>query len=736
MVAELIADAINGIARNGSGCIYKGDYCITWASGHLLTLKEPEDYDPNLKKWDLGTLPIFFENWDVKPIQSTAQGKDTTARLNTIKSLMDESECIIHAGDPDDEGQLLIDEIIRYYHYRKPVYRMMTNDTTDAALRKALANVTDNRVSESSGWAAYARRVSDMTFGINLSRYFSICNAPARLTVGRVQTPTLALVVAREEQIENHVKTLYYTVNVTLNVNGQTISCRYEPDKDDPNLTDGKILDRAYAEYIASQLRSATFNNVVVTAKEVKEAPPLPFNLVHLQSYCGKQFGYSPSETLEFSQQLRDQYNAITYNRTSCQYLSDNHFDEAPDTMSTVVQNIRYRPGRMDMSIRSKCFDSSKIEAHHGIIPQNIQVDLSTMVEPLRNLYLAICKFYMVQFMPPAVKKKSRLEVALQDGGKLVSTSTLVLDEGYLALFKKRGAEDASQDEDTELTSLSALTPGTYFGTVADVGIQENETRPPTRYTQVTLNEDMTRISKYVKDPEIKKLLLDKDKDKKNENGSIGTDATRSGIIKDLITRGFMEEKGKSKHLSPTPLGKELIRILPDEAKKPDITGLWWAIQDDITHGDATPEDLTHNVLELVERIVHTQYPHIDPSVVPQKDTQKVFNREILGTCPWCGCPVIEMKDGKGYSCIGWKEGCTFKIWASYQKNRLFQNVHFTKANVKALLSGKTVNMSNLLNKDGKPFTAGVKLRSGPPSAYGAEFDLVFSHGKKNRKKS
>lgn len=740
VLAELIADSIDGRESKGNGCIYKGNYCITWASGHLLTLKEPEDYDPELKKWSLDALPIYFDNWGVKPIPFDGRGKSAADRLKDIKGLLDDSECVIHAGDPDDEGQLLIDEILRFYKYRKPIYRMETGDTTRASLQAALAHLKNNRDCEAAGWAAYARSVADMTFGINLSRYFTLNNKPAKLTVGRVQTPALALVVAREEQIQGHTKQLYYTVEAVINVNGKLIRCKYEPRKDDPNLTDGKILDQAYANQIANSIRGKTLSGVTISEKTVTESPPLPFNLVRLQSYCGKLFGYSPSDTLKYSQELRDGYNAISYNRTSCQYLSDNHFDEAPTTMRTVIKNIRYKPPRLDMTIRSKCFDSSKIEAHHGIIPQNVAVDVGQLAEPLRNLYLAVCKYYIVQFMPPAIKRKTRLEVPLPDGGKLVGNSTVIEDDGYLTLFKKiKEASEATDEASEEETSpLSELSPGTYSGIVVDTQMQERETKPPARYTQVTLNEDMTRISKYVKDPEVKRLLLEKDKEKKDANGSIGTDATRADIIKNLISRGFMEEQGKSKHLVPTPLGKELIRIVPDEAKKPDITGYWWAIQDDIIHGLAQPEALMHNVRDMVIRMLKTEYPHVDPAFLPKKNGENtIYGREILGTCPWCGKPVIENDKVGFYGCTGWKDGCQFKIWKK-PRGHLFEQTTFTAENVKAFLSGKPVKKTKLLSKTDSVFTADIVLKQGQASDFpkGVEFDLKFSDKRPKKRSS
>lgn len=726
-LGQLIADAIDGNEKTKDSVIYKGDYCIVWAFGHLLELKQPDEYNPELKKWSLETLPIYFPDWGVRPKKSDGKGMPPATRVKQIAELAKTSECIIHAGDPDDEGQLLIDELIRYIGYKKPVYRLATGDTTIPALKAALKNLHYNEDSEDLGWAAYARSVSDMTFGVNASRYFSIKNT-ARLTVGRVQTPTLGMVVARDALIEGHKKIIYYSIFADVLIDGKVIRCKYEPMKDDSNLTDGRILNESYAKSRAEMIRDEVFR-AKVTEKEGLEYPPLPFDLTELQTYCSKMFGYSPTETMEATQILRDSYNAISYNRSDCRYLSDNHFDEAPDTMNTVIQNIRVKPKGLDMTIRSECFDSSKITAHFAIIPQNTPLDLNKLGVREKNVYLAIVKYYMAQFMPPAKKKKTKVVMNLPDGGTLTATSTAVLEKGYLFLFAKDIAsdkKDADADSDDDCSPLSEIVPGSYDGDVQSVSVEQKETKPPARYTQGTLIKDMSRISKYVDDPEVKKLLMAKDKDKKGENGSIGTVATRASIISGLISRGFLKDDGK--HVISTPLGRELIRILPDEIKKPNLTAYWWSIQEDIRSGDAGYEALTENVLAMVNEMIHTEYPLIDKSVLPPQSAGGGY-RAALGKCPRCGKDVVE--GTKGFGCSGFRDGCKFVIWKT-SKNPAFAKITFTASDAKDFLAGKSVHKKGLLKKDGKTFEADLIMEDDPTQKYSPSFK--FADRKKEAK--
>lgn len=716
VLGKAIADALPGTATMKNGCIYKGDYIVTWVFGHMLSLKEPEDYDIGYKSWNINSLPIFFKDWQVKIGKDGNLNKgqiSKSQRVNQIGNLLKQADEVIHAGDPDDEGQLLIDELLRWFNYKGIVKRLDTANTTLAAMKKALLHMTDNKPHEPYGWSAYARSVADLMVGINMSRLFS-CKNQTLLTIGRVQTPTLGLVVNRDLAIEGHHKQKYYTIACDINFNNDTVQADFIPSKTDSNLVDGHILSKEYAEQICNRLKGQILKNINITKKIVYEAPPLPFNLVKLQTYCSGKFGYSPQQVLDITQSLRENHKAITYNRSDCQYLSEEHYKEAPVTMKAVIMNIRYKPKNLDMNLKSKCFDSSKISAHFAIIPTNQKVNLDKLSEAEKNVYLAICKYYIAQFMPKAKKEQTNLSIELGNGEAIKAVSTVIIEQGYRSIFNEAEKDKAS--------NLSKIPEGIYSGKITDTDIAEKETKPPSRYTKASLNEDMTCISKYVKDPKIKQLLLSKDEGKEGERGSIGTSATRSGIIESLVKRGFLREDGKK--VISTALGRELYRILPDEIKKADMTAEWWSIQEEIQNGTVNYNKLIDSVYDTIKHIVTNvdNYPVVNSSIIAIKKK----GGAVIGKCPRCGGDIVETKTG--FCCSNWKEptNCKFNIWKK-SKSPLFAKTTFTAATVKKLLSGQSVKMKKLVSKTGKEFEAEVKMKDDPSSQYGPSFDLIFN---------
>lgn len=712
-----IAAALPGTATTKDGCIYKGDYVVTWVYGHMLTFKLPEDYDEKYKKWEISQLPIYFENWEQKI--GSDLGKKTgapskSARVKQIGVLLKQADMVIHAGDPDEEGQLLIDELLRWFKYSGPVKRLDTGNTVLPAMQKSLKNLKENSSFVNQGYSAYARALADLIVGINISRYFSIKNKQL-LTVGRVQTPTLGLVVTRDIAIENHVKTLYYELFADISVSGKKVECVFNTYKENPALTDGKFLDKDYLEKKNLEIKNKKYSHIKISKKLEKEYPPLPFNLVKLQSYCGSTWGYSPSDVMAITQKLREEYKAITYNRSDCQYLSEEHFKEAPDVISAAAKNLGYKASDYDSSIKSKCFNSANITAHFAIIPTITKFDITKLSEKERNVYTIIANYYLAQFLPPAIKEKTILHIELPNGESLDASSITINRKGYLELLKPK--------KETETCVLSDIPEGVYPGEVLNTEIREKETRPLARYTKSSLNEDMTRIAKYVDDPKIKELLLLKDKDKKGENGSIGTSATRSSIIDNLIKRGFLEENGKT--IISTPVGRELYRILPDEIKKADLTAKWWAIQEDIRSGEKNYMYLVNSVFDTVKNIVTT---HFEPLRIHSAAQPSSFNEEnrvstssdkiCVGKCPKCNSDVVETE--KYFECVN--HACSFAL-AKDDKFLKSQGKRMTTVLAQAFLSNRKALVQGLVGKSGRPYDAIIKVNfDGQYPKYELEF--------------
>lgn len=630
-LGRAIAAAVNATERERQGVIQKGDLTITWAYGHLLRLKEPEEYDPKYKQWKKEDLPIVFDEWQQVP------DGDKANRVAQIGTLISNADQIIHAGDPDDEGQYLIDEILDYHHCDKPVKRLYINDNTPELIRRSIKEMKDNDEScRLAGRSAYARAVADYVVGINYTRLFSVSLRKKAMSVGRVQSPTLGLIVARDLQIETHQKQVYYELDVDVEVDNKQVKMKYKPSKavlnDEKNILDRSILDEL-KEKLTDQLLK-----VKVEQKENSQRPPLPYNLAKLQAAMNVKYGYDLSRTDRITQTLRDRYQAITYNRSDSQYLKEEHYQEAGKLLPFVMNKLGLALP-LDYTLHSECFNDQFVTAHHAIIPTMSNFNIKALSEEEMNVYTEICNMYFMQFLPPIQKLQTTLSAPV-DGGELRLVLTKILDQGYRQYF-----QEIKENDDGEESDELEFKPGKYDGRVLNSVISEKATNPPKHYTQASLIRDMTSIAKYVEDPEVKKILKAKDKDKKGENGSIGTSATRSTIVETLIKRGYVEMKGKQ--ILSTQLGRDFYQILPDEIKKADCTARWWVIQEDIKEGKA-------DVADLVKTVVDAFMPNLEKTIY-------MDSRESLGVCPICGHKIVEYP--KSFGCTNYRNGCKFAIW-------------------------------------------------------------------------
>lgn len=593
-LARDIAKAIPGEIKENNLQFRVGDYIICWVGGHILKLKDPEEIDEKYKRWDLKTLPIYFSNWD-KKVDSNKKGM-----FENIKKLVKEAEIIINAGDPDDEGQYLIDEVIEYLKCKKKVLRLLVSDNSLEAVKKALANMKDNNNYLSLGYSAKARAIADATLGMSLTRYYTLKKNKNQykgdtFSVGRVQTPTLALVVNRDYEIENHIKEKYYELFLNLPLeSNKDINLKYNSEK---------IVDRSTLEKVKNDIENK--NGKIKITKNIKlESPPLPFNLNKLQSEANNRFGYSTDEVMDITQILRDKYKAITYNRSDCQFLTNEIFKEAPKLVPNLLEKLRINID-VDLSEKnkSKAF-KDEVLVHYGIIPTyNPDLKIENLNEKEKNIYLLIAQRYLIQFMPKAEIETSSLEVDIEN--KIFKKSySKIIKKGYRNFYLAKDSEDQKMDDGIEESSLNF--PVGEFDIETDknmLEIIEKETKAKSRYTQATLISDMNNIAKYVKNEDIKKILKEKDKDKVGINGSIGTSATQSSIIKGLFQKGYLEEK-KNKVYS-TQKARDFLKELPESLKQPDSTAIWWLIQEEIKLGNACIEDLTLRVKEEVENIIN-----------------------------------------------------------------------------------------------------------------------------------
>lgn len=693
MLARDIARAMCGrpVSESERLPVCGNGYTVVACAGHLLELVDPEKVNPAWgKPWNLDVLPIEIDDWPKEP------DGDKSELVERIGDLLNDAECVIHAGDPDDEGQLIVDEVLDYLGYTGRVLRVYVNDNIEKNIRRAFEDLRPNGECRGAGRAAYARQMADMCFGINETRL-----ATKRLgqlfTVGRVQTPTLGLVVSRDEAIENHVSRKYYELEV------QGVC----PDADGPvtfKLKPGEALlsgerhvfEREPMDALKTRLdgTDVTFSTAL---SEKVENPPLPYNLTVLLSDMSRRYGFAAAKTQQITQDLRDKYKAITYNRSDSQYLKEEHFTQAPEVLAQAMRNLGVS-WELDFSIHSKAFNERNVTAHHGIIPQEADAPVDRMTPDEAKVYTAIVERYAMQFLPPAVYDVSTSTFTV-DEGTMTAVCRRLRDAGFKATFGKAVAEDGEEPQDGN----PWIPVGEHRLSDIRCRVAEKETAPPKPYTEGTLIADMASIAKYVKDPEVKAILKQKDDGKKGEHGGIGTTATRAAILEKLKERGYLEEvKGK---LRSTPKARAFYHLLPPEIAGADVTARWWVIQQDVAEGNADPNDLERSVVEVFRGHQDTAYvgAHIGS------------DRPVVGKCPLCGQDVV--KAGSVYTCSSnknerqedgsWKQvaGCGFKLFG-------FCGKKLTERQASALLSGKQVPLKGCKSKrTGKTFDCKVQLK-------------------------
>lgn len=567
---------------------------VTWCIGHLLEQAQPDDYDSRFAKWNLADLPIVPDKWQLKPRDSV------TKQLNVIGRLLDSASEIIHAGDPDREGQLLVDEVLDHFSLdkarRQQVKRCLINDLNPQAVTRAIDKLRENREFIPLCVSALARARADWLYGINMTRAYTILGRNAGyngvLSVGRVQTPILGLVVRRDEEIANFVPKDFFEVKATiLTPKGERFTAIWQPSESCEPYQDeeGRLLHRGLAEHVVKSIAGKPATVTAYSEKKETEVAPLPFSLSALQIEAAKRFGFSAQQVLDLCQRLYETHKLITYPRSDSRYLPKEHFADRHNVINAITshQPDLIKPElTLNLDKPNRCWDDKKVDAHHAIIPtaKSSRVSLN---EHERQVYDLIARQYLMQFCNDAVYKKSVIDLIIE-GGIFIAKSRFMVSEGWKALVDSKVSSSNSEEN-----RLPKVKKGEEL-LCEDAEVVAKQTQPPKPFSDATLLSAMTGIARFVQDKDLKKIL--------RETDGLGTEATRAGIIELLFKRGFLIKRGRS--INATPAGQALIHALPEIATRPDMTAHWESILTQISEKACRYQDFMHPMTDKLHELI------------------------------------------------------------------------------------------------------------------------------------
>ncbi|WP_087719480.1 DNA topoisomerase III [Salinicola salarius] len=563
-LARAIADALPVKATRRDGYLEAGDTVVSWCLGHLLEQAPPERYDPRYKQWRLDDLPIIPQRWQLVP-RSQAR-----SQLSVLRKLIKSADSVVHAGDPDREGQLLVQEVLDHLGWRRETQRLLVQDLNRPAVVKALASLEDNRRYQPLHAAAEARSRADWLYGINLTRAWTLIGRQAGfdglLSVGRVQTPVLGLVVRRDRDIAAFEPKPFYVLWVDLRVANGSLRAWWQPGEHHPldgSCFDGscfdeqgRLLDPRPAEALAQRLSGARGHLAELDQKRKRQAAPLPYSLSALQVDAARRHGLSAQRVLDVCQSLYERHQLITYPRSDCRYLPAAHHREAAKTLTSACHlddQLRGWVEQANFGLRSKAWDDAKVGAHHALAPTGRPANMDRLNRDEANLFRLIARNVLAQFYPALETYETQAIFELLDE-RFKAQGREILEPGWKPLFTTRD----------DVPALPPLTRGEP-ATATDASSENRETRPPEPFTDASLIKAMMNIARYVEDPAVKRTL--------RESDGLGTEATRAGIIETLLTRGYLVRDRKA--IKATRIGHALIDSLPSAATRPERTALW-----------------------------------------------------------------------------------------------------------------------------------------------------------------
>src|ERR687887_96140 len=686
---DLAAALPGSFSKEGDTHLESDDYVITWAVGHLVQLAEPEDYDEKLKKWRMADLPIVPDDFRLKPRDAKSK-----KQLTAIRKLLqrDDVDRVVNACDAGREGELIFAYIYESTGAKKPVDRLWISSMTKQAIREGFERLRPGEQLRPLEAAARSRSEADWLVGMNATRAATIRGRAwvgGVVSLGRVQTPTLAMIVKREREIQAFVPEPYRLIHAGFDPRYSGLW--FEGDE---TRIFGEL---ARAEQIVAKVRDKDGVVESVERKEQSERAPLLYDLTSLQRDANRRYGFSARRTLQAAQSLYEGKKAITYPRTSSRFLSGDMVAQLKPTAATLQPIEDYRTAAeyvlaLDQLPLGRVVNDAKVDDHHAIIPTDIDHDVDDFTPDERRVFDLVARRFLAVFHPPARYARTTV-ITLVEEERFRTRGKVTLEAGWRAVYGVEPDQERQSEDESEGGEIPALREGQTVRCIA-AEIEDKMTKAPPRYTEATLLSAMETAGKLIDDEELREAM--------KESG-LGTTATRAETIETLIRREYIERAGKD--LTPTPKGLQVITMLEEHPlTSPELTGNWEKRLTDIEHGNdargAFIDDIASFTRSTVEQIAALDKEKLRPE------------RVELGPCPRCGAETGEIikENSKAYGCTSWKSreetGCGFVIWKRVAGRTLTPEI------ARQLLEeGRTKEViSGFRSRAGKPFRARLVL--------------------------
>lgn len=639
-VARDIARVL-GARDKGENCLIGKDYVVTWALGHLVTLKEPQELDERYTRWKKDDLPILPPRMETKVI------KKTRSQFLAVKKLMNDKETgdIICATDSGREGELIFRYIYEQAGCRKPVRRLWISSMTDEAIRAGFDSLRPSSDYDALYASARCRADADWLIGMNATRAYTI-RYGVLLSIGRVQTPTLSMLVRRRREIDAFVPQVYYLVNADFgDYKGVYIDAKDEK----------KIATEEDAQAIAARVRGQQASVLEATREHKSVPPPLLYDLTTLQREANAQFGFTAKKTLETAQKLYEQHKLLTYPRTDSRYLSHDMLGKVQSTLAAydgALQPLGEKALQYGVRMSKRIFDDAKLTDHHAIIPTGKKAANLSLTADERRLYEMVAKRLAAVFYPNYEYDALRVITACgQD--RFLSTGQTVTQEGWKDVYageQASGARRGGKKKEDE-QPLPDLHPGDER-VCRDAKVAQDQTKPPKEYNDASILLDMEHAGRQIEDEELREQMKD---------CALGTPATRAAIIERLISVGYVSRKGKN--LTATEKGIHLIEAVPPEIASPETTGRWERALAEIARGSDGERRFREGIARLAAFLVQNASGAPDVAFAPEERRGRTKRVPTLGVaCPLCGKGKVA-ENSKGFYCTRFRDGCKFTIW-------------------------------------------------------------------------